>query len=125
MENGRFLGLDLSTQSLTAVVVDISNGDIQQAALNFEVRDRAALGAALRAAHCHLNNQGISECWKELMDPFIQEKIVDIVQPDKGAVEIYHGVSGLLKIYSVCERYALGSDEDPEKRITQFRKTLS
>jgi len=33
-----FLGLDLSTQSLTAVVIDLSNKEIRQNSLNFDNR---------------------------------------------------------------------------------------
>ncbi len=108
-------------RGLLKIISDVFNAEVQ----SFEVRDSAALGAAIRAAHCHLNNQEISKRWKELIDPFIQNKVADIVQPDKDAVEIYHGTNGLLNLYAVCEKYALGSGENPEERIAQFRKTLS
>lgn len=36
MESQRFLGFDLSTQSLTAVVIDVIHGKIQQFSINFD-----------------------------------------------------------------------------------------
>jgi xylulokinase len=102
---------------LLKVISDIFDAEV----LSFEVKDSAALGAAVRAAHCYLNTHGKGRSWKELTDLFVAEKVVDAVQPDKDAVRIY-GADGLLGVYDACEKFALGAGDDPETIISRFRK---
>ena len=88
----------------------------------FEVKNSAALGAAIRAAHCYLSHKRDSVSWRELTDPYVKDKMTDKIKPDPDVARIFHGENGLLEVYKVCEHFALGSGEDPENKIRQFRR---
>ena len=84
----------------------------------------AALGAALRAAGGFLNAHGERKTWSELAEQFMRLNEGKSVAPRKGAVRIYHGENGLLRVYEACEAYALGAGPDPEGRIKRFKEAV-
>lgn len=105
-------------RGLLEVISQVFNAEVH----SFEVRDSAALGAALRAAHGYLNHQGEAVGWTDLTNRFIKEKVTEKIDPDEDAARVYHGENGLLEVYTACEQYALGSGKDPEEKIGLFRK---
>ena len=105
-------------RGLLKVISQIFNAEVH----SFEVKDSAALGAAIRAAHCRLNHQGEVVSWRDLTDRYVRDKVAEKTKPDQDAVRVYHGENGLLEVYKACEQYALGSGEDPEEKMKQFRK---
>jgi len=73
---------------------------------SFEVKESAALGAAIRAAHAFLNAQGKSVEWSDLFESLVRPNVKEIIQPSTEAVEIYQAPNGLLSLYQACERFA-------------------
>jgi sugar (pentulose or hexulose) kinase len=201
MANDFFLGLDLSTQSLTAVVIEPATGDLHRHAMHFdscypsyqttdgviigddprvvhvdprmwiealddmldwlnqkglsrkiggivvtaggsenrgllkiisrvfgtevcsfEIKESAALGAAIRAAHCCLNNTGSKVSWNELTAPYLTQTAEDVITPSPAEVEIYHHKNGLLRVYEACENFAFGTRELPQAEIEAFKQ---
>jgi xylulokinase len=105
-------------QGLLQVIADGFDAEVE----SFEVKDSAALGAALRAAKVFLAGKGTSREWKALADPFIRNRGQGIVRPRREAVNLYRGEHGLLRAYEACEKSALGLGGDPEERIRAFRQ---
>ena len=91
--------------------------------ISFEVRDSAALGAAIRAAHWFLNHQGIAAEYNELTEMFLEKNGLTRVTPEREESRLYHGKNGLINVYEACEKYALGKGGNPEKRIRRFKDT--
>jgi len=106
-------------RGLLQVIADVFDAQVEA----FEVKDSAALGAALRAAKGFLAIKGDSRGWKELTEPFARQRGRGIVRPRKEAVDIYRGEHGLLGLYEACETFALGLGGDPEVRVRKFRET--
>jgi sugar (pentulose or hexulose) kinase len=105
-------------RGLLKIISDVFNAEVH----SFEAKDSAALGAAVRAAHCHLASRGKPRSWKELTDLYLTGKAADVVYPDGDAVRIYHGNGGLLRVFESCENFAVGSGVDPGEEIARFRK---
>ncbi len=105
-------------RELLKVISQVFNTEVH----SFEVKDSAALGAAIRAAHCRLNHQDEAVSWRELTDRYVRDKVTEKIKPDEDAVRVFHGENGLLEIYKACEEYALGPGEDPEDKIKKFKK---
>jgi sugar (pentulose or hexulose) kinase len=101
------------------VIADVFDAEVD----SFEVKDSAALGAALRAAKWALGRRGDSRTWRELAEMFTREKKVLNVHPRKEAVAVYRGEHGLLRVYEACEKFALGLGGDPEAKIRKFRES--
>ena len=77
---------------------------------SFEVKESAALGAAIRAAHAFLNTQGGSPVgWNDLFESLVRPATKAIVRPSPEAVSVYHGPNGLLSRYQACERIPLSN----------------
>lgn len=72
-----------------------------------EVKESAALGAAVRAAHGFLNNHGRSMGWRELFDSMVKMSEEEIIRPPAEAVEIYQAPDGMLNLYRAGERTVL------------------
>ena len=106
-------------RGLLQVIADVFNAEVE----SFEVKDSAALGAALRAAKAFSAAKGESRPWKELTDLFIRQKGREMVRPSKEAVALYRGEHGLLSVYDACEKFALGLGGDPEATLRAFRET--
>jgi xylulokinase len=106
-------------RGLLKVISQVFNAEVRA----FEVKDSAALGAAIRAAHCYLNHQGETVSWRELTDPHIKDKVTLRIMRDEDASRVYHGENGLLEIYKTFEQHVLGTGEDPEEKIKRFKET--
>ena len=70
------------------------------------IRDSAALGAALRAAHLFLKDQGTPRSWKDLASP-LAGPFSSEVRPRPHASELYTRPGGFLELYGREERRAL------------------
>lgn len=70
------------------------------------IRDSAALGAALRAAHLFLKEQGTPRSWKDLASP-LAGNFSSEVRPRPHASEFYTRPGGFLELYGREERQAL------------------
>jgi len=104
-------------RGLLRVISNIFNAEVHA----LEVKDSAALGAAIRAAHCVLNQEADQLSWADLTERFIRVKPSETMHPDKEAVSVYHGEDGFLSAYAACENHALDRGGSPEERIEQFR----
>ena len=104
-------------RGLLKVISQVFNAEVHA----FEVKDSAALGAAIRAAHCCLNHQGEAVSWRDLTDRYVKDKVTEKIKPDEDAVRVFHGENRLLEVYKACEQNALGLGEDPEYKIKQFK----
>ena len=91
---------------------------------SFEAKESAALGAAVRAARCCLNDKGKPTDWQELIEPYIKYSKSEIFKPSKEEVAIYSDENGLLNVYKACEAYALGRGENPQDKINAFKQKL-
>ncbi len=89
---------------------------------SFEIKESAALGAAIRAAHCCLYNTGSKISWNELIAPYLTQSAEDVLTPSPAEVEIYHHKNGLLRVYEACENFALGTGELPQAEIKAFKQ---
>ena len=92
---------------------------------SFEIKESAALGAAIRAAHCGLFNTGSEISWTELIAPYLTQTAEDVLTPSPAEVEIYHHKNGLLRVYDACENFALGIGESPQTKIEAFKQQFS
>ena len=82
------------------IMADVQNCPIHQ----FEVTNSAALGAALRAAHGHLNASGQNTSWETILQGIAEPTPGSIVEPSN--TDIYND---LVKKYAECEQSALGN----------------
>ncbi len=89
---------------------------------SFEIKESAALGAAIRAAYCCLNNIGPKISWNELIAPYLTQTAEDVITPSPAEVEIYHHKNGLLRVYEACENFARGTGEPPQAEIEAFKQ---
>jgi len=104
-------------RGLLQVIADIFGREVR----TFEVKDSAALGAAVRAARTCLEARGDRRTWGDLAKLFIGTKQAKPVFPRREAAAVYHGENGLLSVYETCERYALGRGPHPREEIRRFR----
>jgi xylulokinase len=105
-------------RGLLQVIADVFDVEVEA----LEVKDSAALGAAVRAAKGFLAIKGNVCDWKELTEPFARQGSRGIVRPRQEAVNIYHGEHGLLSVYESCQKWALGHGGDPEVEVRRFRE---
>ena len=91
----------------------------------FEVKESAALGAALRAAHYCQNRNGIPVTWESVAGPFLTGRSGRVAEPEPSQVEVYRGRNGMLEIHEACESFFLGQGADPVEKIQAFRKRIS
>ena len=85
-----FLGLDLSTQSLIALVIDRSGDYLERFSINFDAKY-----------------------------PSYQTEGGVLLGENPTVV---HGENGIIEVYKACERFALGSGDDPANKIERFKK---
>jgi xylulokinase len=88
---------------------------------SYEVKESAALGAAIRAAYCCLKEKNTPVEWKDLTDPFIKDSTAEVIHPSAEDAEIYQGENGLLSIYEACEKFALDKGQNPQEKIEKFK----
>ena len=105
-------------QGLLNVIAQVFGTEV----LSFEVKDSAALGAALRAAHCCQNSRGKAIRWQNLFDSFLKQRSSQMAYPDPQQVKIYQDKNGLLDVYRACEAFALGQGTHPREQIKFFQK---
>lgn len=94
-------------------------------ARSFEVKDSAALGAAIRAARWCLQARGDNRNWRVLTDLFTMQRHSLAARPRKDAVRVYRAQGGLLDVYAACEGFGIGKGPNPEKEIARFREIFS
>jgi len=103
---------------LLQIIADIFDSEVR----SFEVKDSAALGAALRAAKVHLDGRGDRRDWKDLAEMFIKTKNQKPLFPRREAAGVYRGKNGLLAVYDACEKCFLGcGSDDPTEKIERFK----
>lgn len=91
---------------------------------SLEVKESAALGAALRAAHCCMNRNKKTVSWSDLTDAVVGSQSVETFRPAADEVQIYQTENGLLGVYEACEKFALGRGEHPRKKIDAFKEWI-
>jgi len=107
-----------ANREILQIMADVHNADVYQ----FEVGNSAALGAALRAAHAHLEAAGNEMPWPKVVKGFADPVKESRVRPDKAAAKVYRA---FLKLYKACEDHALRGGPDPAKAREQFLKKTS
>ena len=105
-------------QGLLNVIAQVFGTEVH----SFEVKEGAALGAALRAAHCCQDARGKSVTWQDLAEAFLKQGSAAVAYPDPGQVEIYQRENGLLGVYKTCEAFVLNQGTHPEEKIKAFKK---
>ncbi len=108
-------------RGLLNVIAQVNGTEVH----SFEVKESAALGAALRAAHCCQHAKGKSVTWEDLAEPFVRQSSAEVVYPDQRQVEIYQSENGLLSVYKACEAFVLDQGIDPREKIKVFQKQFS
>lgn len=103
------------------VIADVFDAE----ARSFEVKDSAALGAAIRAARWCLRKRGDSRSWRTLTELFTSQRHSLVARPRKDAVRVYRDEGGLLDIYAACEGFGIGKGRNPDKDIARFREIFS
>jgi sugar (pentulose or hexulose) kinase len=88
---------------------------------SFEVKESAALGAAIRAARSFLNSRGRTVRWSDLFEALVRPNTKEVIRPSTGPVNIYQATRGLLSVYRACERFALAGGENPQEKIVAFQ----
>ena len=91
----------------------------------FEVKESAALGSALRAAHYCQNRNGFPVTWKSIAEPFLAGGSGNLVEPEPSQAAVCRGRNGLLEIHEACEFFFLGQGADPAEKIRAFQKRIS
>jgi len=107
-------------RGLLKLIADMFNAEVR----SFEVKDSAALGAAIRAAHCLLGMEGSPVAWAELSAKFVGQEDAVTIRPDARAAGVYQGRDGFLSVYAACEKYGLGQGEAPDEIIARFRRAF-
>ena len=105
---------------LLQVIADIFDAE----ARTFEVKDSAALGAAIRAAKWCLRKRDDSRSWRTLTELFNVQRHALVAKPRKDAVRVYRSEGGLLDAYAACESFGIGKGRNPDKEIARFREIL-
>jgi xylulokinase len=102
-----------ANRDLLTVMANVHDADVYQ----FEVRNSAALGAALRAAHGYFKAQGREVPWAEIVAGFAEPVAGSKIRPDPAQVALYRD---LLEVYRACEDHALRGGPDPEPARAAF-----
>jgi sugar (pentulose or hexulose) kinase len=109
------------SRGLLNVIAQVFGAEVH----SFEVKESAALGAALRAAQCCQTAKGKSVFWQELAEPFLRQDSAQVAYPDQKQVEIYQSKNGLLNVYQACEAFVLNQGTDPHQKIKVFQKQFA
>jgi len=108
------------SRGLLTVISYVTGAEVRA----FEVRESAALGAAIRAAHCYLHSRRRCIGWGDLFEALVRPNTTERIYPSAEAVRVYQAPDGLLRVYRACERFVLGGGEDPEQAIQSFRDSF-
>ncbi len=106
-----------ANHGLLKVIAEVFGAEVQ----TLEVKQSAALGAALRAAHAWLNTQGTTAGWGDLFQAVVKPDAGRIIRSAPGATLRYQAPSGLLSLYAACERHVREAGPDPDEAIRAFR----
>ncbi|MCU0560222.1 MAG: FGGY family carbohydrate kinase [Desulfobacterales bacterium] len=104
-------------EGLLRVIAEVFDAEVQ----TLEVKESAALGAALRAAHAWLAAHGTGVGWGELFRAVVKPGAGRTIRPASGASLPYHAPGGLLSLYAACERHAAGAGPAPTEALAAFR----
>jgi len=107
-------------KGLLAVISQVFGAEVKVQ----EVKEGAALGTAIRAAHAWLNRDRAVVTWSELGEAVVSTGAAQVTRPPAEAVRVYQAPGGLLEVYAACERFALGKGPDPEPVIRTFRQNF-
>jgi xylulokinase len=102
---------------LLTVIAQVFGAEVR----TLEVKESAALGAAIRAAHACLNRDRFAIGWRELWETVAGAASPQVIRPSAAATRIYRSPGGLLDVYAACERFALGRGPDPGGPIRAFQ----
>ena len=111
--HSRWMGVDIRTihatggasanRAILQVMADIFGADVYQ----FEVRNSACLGAALRAFHADALSNGRSTEWEQVVRGVADPVATSRLRPDHSRGAVY---GELLQAYAACEADALAAD---------------
>jgi xylulokinase len=104
-------------RGLLAVIAQVFGVEVH----TLEVKESAALGAAIRAARGWLARRGRTASFRELHAAVVTSGGGLAVRPAAGAEGIYRGEGGLLQVFAACERFACRRGGDPAAAIELFR----
>lgn len=102
-------------REILQVMADVHNAEV----FRFPSGNSAALGAALRAAHAYLGEEGEGADWKGVVAGFAEPIRESRCVPRKEYVKIYRE---LIKIYQACEEHALRGGPDPNPLRESFQQ---
>ncbi len=110
-----------ANHGLLTVIADVFGAAVQV----MDVKESAALGAAVRAAHAGLNRGAHRIGWRDLWERVTGGGASRLVRPSAAATHIYQRPQGLIRTYAACERFALGKGPEPEPAIRAFRAAFA
>jgi xylulokinase len=90
-------------RGLLTVISQVFGAEVR----SFEVKESAALGAAIRAAHGFLNARNGPVEWSDLFESVARPSVKEVIRPPAEAVGIYQSPNGLLSLYEACEKSTL------------------
>jgi xylulokinase len=102
-----------ANRSILQTMADVFGAAVYQ----LEVRNSAALGAALRAVHADLNAHESIAGWDEVVRGFTEPVAASRLEPDLRRHRFYRE---LMQVYAACEAHALGRGPDPEPLLRRL-----
>jgi xylulokinase len=106
-----------ANRDVLQVMADVFGAEVFQ----FEVGNSASLGAALRAYHADVVDQGRTISWDEVVEGFAQPKADSRVAPRAELTGMY---DALREVHAACEAHALRAAADPLALIERFRQSF-
>ncbi len=103
-------------KGLLKLVAQVFGSEVQA----FEVRDSAAMGAAVRAAGSWLYEQGKSVELTKLSRDLAGANRSAVITATREDTAVYQGDNGLLKVYEACERHYFGEFSEFEQIHQNF-----
>jgi xylulokinase len=105
---------------LLTVIAQVFGAEVR----SLEIKDSAALGAALRAAHAWLNRGGPAVTRRALWESAAGSGGTRVVRSSPGDTQIFQAPGGLIDVFAACREHALGRGRDPGPCIQTFRDTF-
>lgn len=102
-----------ANRSILQTMADVFGAAVYQ----LEVRNSAALGAALRAMQGDLASRGLAAYWDDVVRGFVEPVAATRLEPDSRRRRFYRE---LMRVYEACEAHALGRGPDPEPLVRQL-----